>query len=126
MARELGGRNLAFSINAESYEKVMVKVKPTAAEKRKKGKKAKPKYEERWRKSSLELGTGDIAIPLMLAVSAFKTGSVIAPVAIVLASTAALYGVLWYVLERREFLPALPPLAGAGTATFIFVRLVGL
>ena len=123
MARELGGRNLAFSINAEGYERVRVPMKPRKV----KGKgPAKPKFKEMMRRSSLELGTGDISMPLMLAVSALKTGSLIAPLAIVIASAAALYFVLWYVFEKKAFLPALPPLAGAGIAAFVLIRLAGL
>ncbi|VVC04351.1 Signal-peptide peptidase, presenilin aspartyl protease [Candidatus Burarchaeum australiense] len=123
MARELGGRNLSFSVNAESVEKVRVPVQPTPAQKRKG---AGPKFREEERKSSLELGTGDIAVPLMLAVSSYKSGSLIAPLAIVAASAIALYFVLWYVSEKRVFLPALPPLTAAGIIALALVQLAGL
>jgi len=123
MARELGGRNLAFSVNAESIEKVRVPV-PMSPKEVRMG--TPQKFKEETRRSSLELGTGDIAIPLMLAVSASKTGSLLAPFAIVAASTLALYFVLWYVLEKHAFLPALPPLSAAAIMALALVRLAGL
>ena len=123
MARELGGRNLAFSVGAESIEKVRVPV-PLSPKEIRMG--TPQKFKEETRRSSLELGTGDIAIPLMLAVSASKTGSLLAPFAIIAASTLALYFVLWYVLEKRAFLPALPPLSAAAIIAFSLVRLAGL
>lgn len=123
MAKELSSRNLAFSVSVQGTEKVQVAPQKMYA---KKGAavKAEPRYVNR--KTSLELGTGDMAIPLMLAVSSYKTGSIVAPIAIALACAAALYVVLWYVMSRRTFLPALPPLCAAGALALGIVMALGL
>ena len=123
MARELSSRDLAFSVSVQGMERVKVAPPKTYA---KKGAqvKAEPRYVNR--RTSLELGTGDMAIPLMLAVSSYKTGSVVAPFAIAIASAAALYVVLWYVMSRKTFLPALPPLCAAGALALGLVMALGL
>jgi presenilin-like A22 family membrane protease len=123
MAKELSSRNLAFSVSVQGVERVKMAPQKMYA---KKGAavKAEPRYVNR--RTSLELGTGDMAIPLMLAVSSYKTGSIVAPIAIALACAAALYVVLWYVMSRRTFLPALPPLCGAGALALGIVLALGL
>lgn len=110
MAREFGKRGLSFSVSAETKVKV-----------KKPGMK-KPVEE----KATLELGTGDMSIPLMLAVAAFKQGcmlgftcvdvnrGVFLALGVVAGSTIALAAVLYYVSTRRAFLPALPPIALGG------------
>ncbi len=92
MAKELGKRNLAFSVTATEME-----------------------YSRKTRKqepSTLELGTGDMVIPLMLAVSAYKLSfSFFDSAAVVIGASFGLAAVLWYVTTRRTFLPALPPIS---------------
>lgn len=99
MARELGKRNLAFSVSATEKE-----------------------WSEETQKdepSTLELGTGDMVIPLMLAVSAYRISfSMGDSLAVVAGGFVGLAAVLWYVTSRRTFLPALPPIA--------FFALIGL
>ncbi len=123
MAKELSSRNLAFSVSVQGVERVQVAPQKAYA---KKGMpvQAAPRYVNR--KTSLELGTGDMAIPLMLAVSSYKTGSIVAPFAVALAGAVALYVVLWYVMSRRTFLPALPPLCAAGALALGIVMALGL
>jgi presenilin-like A22 family membrane protease len=119
MAKELGRRDLAFSISAEGTEKVRAPMSSAQAKGGKgagTGGVAVQKFVDR--KTSLELGTGDMAIPLMLAVSSYKTGTIWAPIIIALSCTAALYVVLWYVMKHRTFLPALPPLCAAGALAY--------
>jgi len=90
MAKELGKRNLAFSVAAT--EEVP-------------GKRGKPE------RSTLELGTGDMVIPLMLAVSAYKISmNPLDSIAVVFGAMTGLFIVLWYVSSRKTFLPALPPI----------------
>lgn len=92
MARELGKRNLAFSVSATESEYS----KETGKEE----------------SSTLELGTGDMVIPLMLAVSAYKISfSAFDSLAVIFGGLIGLAAVLWYVTSRRTFLPALPPIS---------------
>lgn len=128
MAKELGKRDLAFSVSAEGMEKVKVD-KATAARAMKQGAVVTTdaggkKFVDR--KTSLDLGTGDMAIPLMLAVSSYKSGTIFAPILIALACSAALYVVLWYVMEKRTFLPALPPLCAAGALAYGITLALGI
>jgi presenilin-like A22 family membrane protease len=105
MAKEMSKMDLSFSIS--SKEKRYVK------EKRK---------EEEF---SVELGSGDMAIPLMLAVSAYRMSfSLVDSFAVVLGSTVGLVIVLYYVTTRKVFLPALPPLCFFGVLFLGFARLL--
>ena len=107
MAKEMSKMDLSFAIS--SREKKHVKVHK------------KDKEEE----MSVELGAGDIALPLMLAVSAYRYSySFIDAFAVVLGATVGLVIVLHYVTTRRVFLPALPPLCSLGALFFLFARLL--
>ncbi|MEM4390079.1 MAG: presenilin family intramembrane aspartyl protease [Candidatus Micrarchaeia archaeon] len=115
MARELGRRNLAFSVSAEQKIKVKLPRRKIPVE----------------RRSVLELGTGDLSIPCMLAVSAFKYGNALSlwhgvgyALAAIGGSSLALALVLYAVLRERLFLPALPPLAFGGLAGIALARLL--
>lgn len=111
MAKEFSKRQLSFSVSVEKEYKV----------------KTPGKKQLETKKSSLELGTGDMSIPLMLAVSAYRWGctnssgscvlgfaGMVDGLAVIAGSSIALYAVLWYVMTKRAFLPALPPLALGG------------
>ena len=104
MAKELSKKNLSFSVAATTTE-----------------------YSEetgKREKSTLELGTGDLAIPLMLAVSSFKISSnILDPLFVALGAAIGLLVVLWYVTHRRTFLPALPPIC---FSALIFLALAKL
>ena len=107
MAQELGRRNLAFSVSA------------TESEYREETGKEEP--------STLELGTGDMVIPLMLAVSAYKISfSAFDSLAVVFGGLIGLAVVLWYVTNRRTFLPALPPISFFALLALGISRLVGM
>ncbi|MFH1447533.1 MAG: presenilin family intramembrane aspartyl protease [Candidatus Micrarchaeota archaeon] len=107
MARELGKRNLSFSVSVESTRKRRAKPSEIkAAEKR--HEKPKKFIEERMH---LELGTGDMAIPLMLSVSAYRFGGLWYSSAVCIGACVGLYFVLDYVFKRKSFLPALPPIS---------------
>ncbi|MEM3030358.1 MAG: presenilin family intramembrane aspartyl protease [Candidatus Micrarchaeia archaeon] len=115
MAQELGRRNLAFSVSAEQKVKVKLPRRKAPVEQR----------------SVLELGTGDLSIPCMLAVSAFKYGNALSlwhgaayALASIGGSSLALVLVLYAVLRGRLFLPALPPLAFGGLAGIALARLL--
>ncbi|MBI4399981.1 hypothetical protein HY570_04495 [Candidatus Micrarchaeota archaeon] len=110
MAQSLGKMNLSFAISAE--KKVKRKIRVEGVEK---------EQEER---SLLELGTGDLAIPLMLSVSAYRWGGLPSAIGVIIFSSIALFGVLTYVSKYRTFLPALPPLAIGGLFGLFVVKLL--
>lgn len=128
-ARELSQRQLSFSI---SVEREIPKSEIRRMEKIAKAPKMKLKLKglERapveQRRKMLELGTGDIAIPLMLAVSAYKAGTIYNALAVLLGSSIALVLILDYVLKKQTFLPALPPLSFGGAAFLLISKLAGL
>ena len=63
------------------------------------------------KKEFMQLGTGDLVIPAMLAVSALKM-SYGAAISVIVGATTGMV-VLFYLLRRRKgYLPALPPLVG--------------
>jgi len=65
----------------------------------------------RVKKELMQLGTGDLVIPAMLAVAALKTGYW-AAVSVVVGATTGMV-VLFYLLSRRKgYWPALPPIVG--------------
>lgn len=75
----------------------------------------------------LDLGSGDLAIPAMLAVSTYGAAGLGGSLAVALGSTVSLYVLLKFVLEKRVALPALPPICmGALSALLVFllVRIV--
>jgi len=100
MAKEMRRMDLSFTIS--SREKRYV---------REKGKRKEEEF-------SVELGSGDMAIPLMLAVSVYRSFGLIDSLAVVLGSALGLVVVLYYVTRKRVFLPALPPLCFSGLLFF--------
>jgi presenilin-like A22 family membrane protease len=105
MAKELSKKNLSFSVAAK--EKRYIK---------------ELKREE---ESSLELGTGDMAIPLMLAVSAYKMSPALGlyySLATIVGASIGLVFVLVYVTRKRVFLPALPPLTFFALSALALVK----
>ncbi|MFH1285623.1 MAG: presenilin family intramembrane aspartyl protease [Candidatus Micrarchaeota archaeon] len=104
LAKAMSSRKLSFSVSTErAYQ---VKRKETKIVEGKE----KEVEEVREEKSSLELGAGDMVIPLMLAVSAYKFAGLIPALAVVIGATVGLWFTLEYVFSRRTFLPALPPI----------------
>jgi presenilin-like A22 family membrane protease len=115
LARELTSRKLSFSVSAKAVPK-MREGEP------------KKEYAERVKEETrtLDLGTGDLAIPLMLAVSAYPLGGIIPALAMVAGSSVALFVTLYLVSKHRVFIPALPPLCFGEVLAFFLIRLVGL
>ncbi|MCX8195069.1 MAG: presenilin family intramembrane aspartyl protease [Candidatus Micrarchaeota archaeon] len=117
MARELSSRQLSFTVSAKKVP--LRKPKETPKE-----------YAERVRKEGerLDLGTGDLAVPAMLSVSAYSLGAngIIYSLAIAAGSTVALLFLLRFVSRQRVFLPALPPICLGGMLALLAVKLLGL
>lgn len=129
MARELSRRQMSFSVSAmgKPSKRDISKLQP---EERKK---------EEMERTVLELGTGDIAIPLMLAVSAYRLGCtayvggvcIFSPMyglahslIVICGSAIALFFILDYVIKEKAFLPALPPIAFGGVASLLLFKIV--
>jgi len=116
MARELSTRQLSFAVTAKEVparkqdEKIEV-------------------YVERANKEGdrLDLGTGDLSVPAMVAVSAYTLGpnGLIYSFAVAAGSTIALYMLLKFVSKERVFLPALPPICLGGMLGLLLVKLLG-
>lgn len=115
LAKELGTRQLSFSVTAKTL--------PARKEKE-----SEEKYVERAQKEGerMDLGSGDLAVPLMLAVSAYKLGGLGNSLAVALGCTIGIYITLWFVSKRRVFLPALPPICLAGVAALLVYKMMGL
>lgn len=116
MARELSTRQLSFAVTAKSVPA-------------RKPKESAEEYVDRANREGerLDLGTGDLAVPGMLSVSAYTLGpnGLIYSIAIAAGSTAALYLLLRFVSEKRVFLPALPPICLGGMLALVAVKLAG-
>jgi len=101
-AKSFSKRNLSFSIKAKSRQTKSIQV-PSSDDPNVQVTKIVPK-------NQLELGTGDLVIPLMLVVAGFKVGGILLSLLIIIASFIGLIWVLNYVQKKKTFLPALPPL----------------
>jgi presenilin-like A22 family membrane protease len=116
MARELSTRQLSFAVTAKNVPA-------------RKPKESAEAYVDRANREGerLDLGTGDLAVPGMLSVSAYTLGpnGLIYSLAIAAGSTAALCLLLRFVSERRVFLPALPPICLGGMLALLLVKLAG-
>jgi len=122
MAKEFSKRNLSFSL--ASKEKVQVtKIKTTYSLQNGVKKETKEKYVEE-QMEHLELGTGDISLPLAFSLVVFKTfyfNFGLAVISFIIVSLFSIFGLgytLYFVKRNKLFLPALPPI--------IFGSLVGL
>lgn len=129
LAQHLGARELSFTITAEKAEKIKKEenssysLSPAPAPSSSPAPASPPSSGA----ERLDLGSGDLAIPAMLAVSTYGMAGLGGSLAIAMGSTVSLYVLLKFVLEKRVALPALPPICmGALCALLIFllVRIV--
>ena len=116
MARELSTRQLSFAVTAKSVPA------------RKPHEKTEVYVDRAMRDGErLDLGTGDLSVPLMISVSAYSLGpnGLIYALAVAAGSTLSLYFLLRFVSKHRVFLPALPPICLGGLLALLFVKLAG-
>ena len=117
MARELSTRQLSFAVTAKNVPA-------------RKPNEKREEYVERDMKEAerLDLGTGDLSVPLMISVAAFTLGpnGLLYSFAVAAGSTIALFMLLRFVSKQRVFLPALPPICLGGMLALLMVKLVGL
>ncbi|VVB65627.1 Signal-peptide peptidase, presenilin aspartyl protease [Candidatus Gugararchaeum adminiculabundum] len=124
MAKELGKRNLSFSVSAEE-EIEPKKLKNLTEDQQQQVHEHLQSLPPEHRRTALELGTGDMAIPLMLAVAVLKWGGWVDSIAVIIGTTFGLGVVLYVVLKNRLFLPALPPLCFFGMLSLLIAKLAG-
>jgi len=114
MAREFGKRNLSFSLATEEKVQITKIITSYTIEKGIK-KEVKEKIVEE-QVEHLELGTGDISLPLAFALVIFKTfyanlnNGILVFFMMVIFSTISLGYTLYFVKKYKLFLPALPPI----------------
>ena len=134
LAQHLGARELSFTITAEKKEEEKKFVPPVKSSVSR-IQSSLPQYSAPSPSPSpatkpspssgvdrLDLGSGDLAIPAMLAVSTYGMAGLGGSLAVTAGSTVSLYVLLKFVLEKRVALPALPPICmGALCALLIFL-----
>jgi presenilin-like A22 family membrane protease len=122
LAKEFTSRSLSFSITAKSPLPAGAKTAKVSAGGRQ-TQPSKPPEGER-----LDLGTGDIAIPIMLSVSAYSlggyAGGMLNSIAVMAGSSIALLFLLNLVSRKKIFLPALPPLCLGGLGALLLLHIV--
>ncbi len=116
MARELSTRQLSFAVTAKSLPK-------------RKPKEKREQYVDRAMQEGerLDLGTGDLSVPVMISVSAFSLGAsgLVYSLAVAAGSTLAIYMLLRFVSKQKVFLPALPPICLGGMLALLLVLVAG-
>jgi presenilin-like A22 family membrane protease len=58
----------------------------------------------------MELGTGDLIMPIMLSVSSFYVFGILGTLFVILGAVVSFILLIYYISKRKLFLPALPPL----------------
>ncbi len=119
MANEISSKNLAFLIGSTDYEAIPKKYlsKKDIAEYKKQARPTDPIVKNLVKNgifpvvSQVQLGTGDLALPLMLSVSAYISFlSYSAAVMIALGSTFGMIFTMYLLKRYKVALPAIPPL----------------
>lgn len=117
MARVLSTRQLSFAVTAKDVPA-------------RKPKEKREIYVERAMREGerLDLGTGDLSVPVMISVSAYTLGAngLLYSLAAAIGSTVSLYLMLKFVSKQKVFLPALPPICLGGMLALLIVKLAGL
>lgn len=141
LAQALGTRNLSFTITAESRpkkeEKIIAIAAPHTVAKGQSAPSPVPAsppaqpaaHPAPPRASSgverLDLGSGDLSVPAMLAVSSYTIAGLPGALAVALGSTISIYVLLQFVVEKRVALPALPPICMGGLLALLAILLIG-
>ncbi|MDE1798060.1 MAG: hypothetical protein KGH63_01485, partial [Candidatus Micrarchaeota archaeon] len=73
----------------------------------------------------LDLGSGDLMVPAMLAVSTYTIAGTVGAVAVMAGTILSIALLLRLVVEKRVALPALPPICLGGLVALLIVKLAG-
>lgn len=76
--------------------------------------------------SRLDLGSGDLSIPAMLAVSSYGVAGLAGSLAVIIGSVISIYLTLKFVVKKQIVLPALPPICLGGLLGLLFITLIRL
>ncbi|MFA5108344.1 MAG: presenilin family intramembrane aspartyl protease [Candidatus Micrarchaeia archaeon] len=117
LAQGLGSGDLSFTITAKSGAKTAVV--PKKAEKESGVQKTGADESEN-NVARLDLGSGDLAIPAMLAVSTYPVAGLIGSLAIMIGAIISIYATLQFVIKKQVVLPALPPIC-IGSLIMLFI-----
>ncbi len=82
------------------------------------------------KRKKMELGTGDLIMPIMVSVASFYVFGLLGTLSVIIGATLAFIVLIYYISKRKLFLPALPPLTAGcliGLGVFYLIKLcVGL
>ncbi len=131
MSRALGSGSLSFTITASSHKQSQIPKEEVRAPASVKllSKPPMPSSSSQVRPTDeeerLDLGTGDLAVPAMLAVSAYPVAGIAGSAAVIAGSTVSLYFLLHFVLSKRVALPAMPPISLGALSALLLAILLG-
>ena len=110
LAQGLGTNELSFTVTATDGQ----------------GKPAGEKIVSGERVSRLDLGSGDLAIPAMLAVSVYSATGILGSIAVLIGSIISIYITLKFVVEKHIVLPALPPICLGSLIALLISQAIAL
>lgn len=123
LAQGLGTKDMSFTISAQSKKYVDEEKDANAPITAKKLSEPilPPDGQE---VSRLDLGSGDLSIPAMLAVSCYNEAGLAGSIAVMLGTTLSIYLTLKFVVQKQVVLPALPPICLGGLVGLLCVVLL--
>ncbi|MFA5382435.1 MAG: presenilin family intramembrane aspartyl protease [Candidatus Micrarchaeia archaeon] len=104
-AKTLSEKNLSFSLQVQKTD--IKKTQKTSKQISKNDENYSFKGNER---QKMELGTGDLIMPIMLSVSSFYVFGILGTLFVILGAVVSFILLIYYISKRKLFLPALPPL----------------
>lgn len=133
LSSALGTKELSFTVTATMAKKEMPKEIPVHAAKKTSAVKtaaASAKISEEtsgeWSgEERLDLGSGDLAVPAVLAVAAYPVAGLAGSLAVIFGSSVALFILLDFVVTRRVALPAMPPISLGALLALLVILLIG-
>ncbi len=121
-AKTLSNKNLSFSLqvgdNSDTKNEII------------KSKNIKQKgdaysFKDNKRKK-MELGTGDLIMPIMISVSSFYVFGILGTISVIIGAVLSFIILIYYIMNKKIFLPALPPLTAGcliGLSIFYLLKL---
>ncbi|MCC7552520.1 hypothetical protein KO317_02535 [Candidatus Micrarchaeota archaeon] len=127
-AKALSERNLSFSLQVGNSDVKITEVNKINEEKSNiKGNIKEDNYSFKDNKrQKMELGTGDLIMPIMVSVSSYYVFGLLGTLSVIIGATTAFIVLIYYILNKKIFLPALPPLTAGcllGLGIFYILRL---
>jgi presenilin-like A22 family membrane protease len=133
LAQHLGSRDLSFTITAQRQNSQISKIKKEGASASSIASNSaalKPPLSKNdpslnlQAADRLDLGSGDLVVPAMFAVSSYPFAGIAGSIAIAIGCTIALFLTLKFVIQKHVALPALPPLCLGGVLSLLFLLFV--